>query len=96
MKISFLSYDCKIVKGVYSNGRTAMELVDATDGEPVCTATVNIPETHIEKDEVIIKNYSENEGILDVLIEAGVISKPSRTIQTGYVEAHVCKLLISL
>ena len=57
-------------------------------------ASVNIPEEKIGKDEIIIKNYSENEGILDILIKANIISKPIRMVETGYVEVPVCKLLI--
>jgi hypothetical protein len=74
--------------------RTALELVDHKTGEPVAMATVNIPEEPIEKDEVIIKNWSENEGILQALIKGGIISKPIRETKTGYATAYVCKLLI--
>ena len=62
--------------------------------EPVLIATVNIPTEELKDDEVIIKNYSENEGVLDVLVRAGVVSEPIRTIETGHVTVPVVKLLI--
>jgi hypothetical protein len=78
----------------YSDGmRTALILM-TKQHEVAMIATVNVPEEHIEEDEVIIKNYSENEGILDVLIDAGIISKPLRSVEVGYALVHICKLLI--
>lgn len=93
-KIKFKQWTGVIEKGEYSNGRTALELIDPKNGESILVATVNIPEEEIEKDEVIIKNYSENEGILPVLVKAGVIGEPIRTVQAGFTKAYVCKLLV--
>lgn len=92
--VKFKRWTCVLEFGQYNNGRTAIELIDKKNGEPVMVATVNIPEAKIEADEIIIKDYSENEGILEILVNAGVISKPSRTISSGYIEAPVCKLLV--
>jgi hypothetical protein len=44
-------------------------------------------------DEVIIKNYSENEGILEVLIAAKVIGEPIRFASTGWTSSPVCKII---
>lgn len=79
--------------GKYSNGRTAIFLRDA-EGWPLATATVNIPSIPIAEDEVIIKNYSENEGMYKCLRKAGIISEYIRIVRTGYVMCPVCKLLI--
>ena len=74
--------------------RIAIVLIDDEYPEEVyAIATVNIPEESIAKDEVIIKNYSENEGMLDSLAIAGIITFPSRYIKTGFVECPVCKLI---
>jgi hypothetical protein len=93
LKTQHAEYNVFLKKGKYSNGRTAIELIDAEDGCPVMTATVNIPDAHLEKDEIIIKNYSENEGVLDFLIENGITSKPDRWIASGWVTCPVVKLL---
>lgn len=92
--VKFKRWLCTLDFGQYQNGRTAIELNDSSTGEPVAVATVNLPNEKIADDEVIIKNWSENEGMLATLEKAGVISKPIRTVETGYVEAHVCKLLV--
>ncbi len=39
-------------------------------------------------------NISENEGILQCLIDNKIISEVIRRIETGYVSCPVCKLLI--
>jgi hypothetical protein len=43
--------------------------------------------------ETIIKDYSENEGILAFLIENGIVSKPLRNINTGFTQCQVVKIL---
>ena len=93
LKTEHAEYNVFLKRKKYSNGRTAIELIDAEDGCPVMTATVNIPDAHLEKDEIIIKNYSENEGVLDFLIENGITSKPDRWITSGWVTCPVVKLL---
>lgn len=92
--LKFRNWNCNVCKVVYSNHRTAICLTDVETGEPILTATVNIPEEVIEKDEVIIKNYSENEGILDTLVKNKIVSTPIRFVNIGYVTVPICKLLI--
>lgn len=93
--ISVLGYNCILQKLKYAEGdRIALQLVDAEDGCPVAMATVNITEESLEPDEVIIKDWSENEGILEDLMLAGIISKPIRIVPSGFVFGHVCKLLV--
>ena len=94
--VKFKRWTCTIEKGEYSNGRIALELISVKDGDPVLVATVNVPSEKIAKDEVIIKTYSENEGILDVLINAKIISTPIRTIDIRMAAdgGAVCKVLI--
>jgi len=91
--INFLGFECRIEMGQYSNGRTALELVEIGTEEPVLIATVNAPFEPLMNDEVIIKNYSENEGILEVLIAAKVVGAPIRFASTGWTSSPVCKLL---
>ena len=58
--------------------------------EPWTTATVNI--NGLSGDEVAIKNYSENEGILDLLIGLGVIEPPHRRVASGFVMIDICNM----
>lgn len=95
MQITFKGWLCELVIGNYSNGRNGLELFDVAEGDPVATATINVPDHDMAEDEVAIKNYSENEGMLQTLMDAGVISAPVRTLSQGFVQIPICKLLIT-
>jgi hypothetical protein len=90
--IKFKGSDYFLELALYANGRTAIRLY--TDiGELYMVATTNMPDVKLDDDEVIIKNYSENTGILDALISSCIISEPVRVVCTGFVTCPVCKLL---
>lgn len=72
-KVKFNGVECDVVFGEYYNGRTSIRLTE--NGSPYATATINDPDTWIEKGQVLIKNYSENEGMADALVEAGIVEK---------------------
>lgn len=95
-EVYFLGEKCFIEKLEYDNGRVALRLYTVTEGfkEPMGTATVNIPEAKLERDETLIKDWSENKGMLQALIEAGIVEDTGLTYRTGYVCANICKLLI--
>ena len=88
------SYEVYLSFGKYRNGRTAIELLDAQDHEPVMVATVNIDNALLHGDEIIIKNYSENEGVLDFLVRNGIVSQPKYWVATGWVTCPVVDLLV--
>lgn len=77
--------------GRYSNNRTALQLVSST-GEPLLTATVNLPNQELPENQVFIKNYSENTGILAVLQEKNIISLVDRQINSGFDWIDVAEL----
>ena len=77
----------------YVGGQNRIDLIDSEDGFPVAVASVSIKEDLME-DEVAIKDYSENEGVLDFLIEEGIVSGPIRYFQSGYVKIPICNLII--
>ena len=69
----------------YSNGRPVIQLVDAEDGEPYATATVNIPDVLLLDNEVLVKDYSENEGMLDFLSKNNIVTPTPNGVQSGFV-----------
>jgi hypothetical protein len=96
--VKFHSWDCFLELGKYQQGnRLSISLVSAVNkpeddlylGEPIATATVNLPDIALGPDEIIIKNYSENEGMLSALQKSGLVSETVREIQTGHVIANV-------
>lgn len=91
MKVRFWKWDCKVMFSKYQNGGTAIQLIDAEDGCPVATASVWLP--GLKKDEIAIKDYSENAGMLDTLLEAEIITEPHRYVSSGHVMIPVCRLV---
>ena len=93
MEVTFREWKCNIKPGSYNNGRLALELIEVGTEEPIAVATVNLPEAQIGTDEVIIKDYSENTGMQQMLIAAGVIQPEElQRIPTGFVTCPVHKL----
>jgi hypothetical protein len=76
----------------YDNKRTAIRAY-ALDGDPMFTATVNIPNETPAKDCVFLKGWSENEGLPEALVKAGVVKLTGRKVTTGYTEAVEAKIL---
>ena len=99
--IKFKDWECSVHFRTYGNGRTAIELLIAEDdpknecfkGEPVLVATVNCPEFPLGTNQVLIKNWSENEGILKVLIDEKIVKYLNYDHPMGYPRANLCELL---
>ena len=92
VKTKYGEYHVSIEWGVYPNGRRAMKLMDDSNGFPIMIATVNLPGHHLEENEVFIKNWSENEGILEELQRLGVVGETLDEVPTGFVTAHRVKV----
>jgi hypothetical protein len=78
--------------GTYPNGRVSISLFDTEDGCPYAIASVNLPDVLLADNEVLIKDYSENEGILDFLLENKIVSRTENGVQSGFVWIPVCTL----
>ncbi len=92
--IQFAGYSCKLSFARYINGGIAIRLVDAEDHTPIAMATICVTDAQLKEGEVLIKDYSENQGMVDTLTEAGIIEKTGRTVRSGYVDIPVCRLLV--
>lgn len=90
-RVKFLGIECSVKFSEYPNGQTKIQLYDLLDGAPYCTATAPSPEPLMEE-EVAIKNWSENEGILDALVAAEIIYAPHHQIRTGYANLQICNI----
>lgn len=97
-KISFKSWNCFLSLGYYGAGnRLAIQLLSDEEnadkgvfyGEPIAVATVNLPEVPLKENEIIIKDYSENSGMLEALKKSGFISDTKREITSGFVTVQV-------
>lgn len=84
----FLEYDAE-------NHMISMYSIDPDDGcaEPFMTVTATPANgACLMPGFVAVKNYSENEGILDALIALRVLDKPVGKIPAGFVHLDVCKV----
>ena len=86
--------ELEVERGMYANGQPGIVLY--YEGEPYMTATVAVDPADAsylidESEDVVIKNYSENEGILEALVEGGIIEKPHATIEINFVTLYVAK-----
>ncbi len=91
--VTFNGVECRIVMSKYlSTDNASIQLIDLTDGTPYAMATVNTGNT-LPSGMVAIKNYSENEGVLEALLQAGVIEWRGDTANQGYTKLHLCYLV---
>ena len=74
-----------------NNGRPAISLF-ATDGEPIARVTVNIPDAPLGKREILIKDYSENEGILNWMVASGLVEDTGKVIPAGHAVVNIVRM----
>jgi hypothetical protein len=91
--IKYHKGEAEVVFDQYRDGSPAIQLVTFDEGwpEPIAIATVWVPD--LGENEVAIKNYSENEGILQTLVNAGIVAAPHREMTNGFVTISICALL---
>lgn len=91
MTVTIHNTECTLVFSRYqNNNRISLQLMELETGEPYMTASVNMPDIYLSDDMICIKNYSENEGILDVLINSHIVL-PLDLIRPGIMK---CMLII--
>lgn len=84
--------DCRFRTGRYNNGNVALQ-VEGPEGL-VCTCSVN-PGVPLPGNELAVKDWSENEGMVEGLKRQGVIfGDPVKTLPTecGFVKIKVFPL----
>lgn len=69
----------------YTNDRIAIQINSYEDKSPYAVATVNLPDVLLADNEVLIKDYSENEGMLDFLTKHNIVTPTQNGVQSGFV-----------
>ena len=94
MTVKFKQWDCTLVASYYATeNRKALMLIDINDGEMVVVPTVNMSDYPCEENQVYIKNYSENKGILQILIDNELIlPTPVNIIGSQFVKIPLMEL----
>lgn len=93
LKLNVFDVECEVE--IYKNtcnGNMEIQLYCFEDGfrEPFLTASCVVG--GLTEGELAIKNYSENEGILDVLTNENIVCKPHRFIPSGFVTLPIVRL----
>lgn len=79
----------------YGDSSQAITITATTlEGEPQFTATVSIVGELPAEGCVFLKGWSENEGIPEALVKAGVVELTGRKVRVGFSEAIEAKLII--
>jgi hypothetical protein len=99
-QVLFKSWLCRVVPTRYTNtGSLALMLKEVDTGESIATATINMVDDYAQEQmkesliewnieegiPVYIKDYSENQGMLVALQEAGIVSDVIDYYDSGYV-----------
>lgn len=94
--VHFAGFTCILCKSAYvENDAPALYLIDAEDGAPVVTVTANVPgvSENLPEGEVLVKDFSENTGVMDALIEAGYLEPTGNDVPSGFVILTGARLL---
>jgi len=84
--MKYLDYNVDVQFDNYNRGGTAITLVDKNDNELVAIATAWIPD--LQQDEIAIKDYSENTGMYQWLLNNNIVQKAHRFIN----QFPICRL----
>ena len=90
-KVVFDGVKCDVKFEKYSNGRTAIVLLN--NGEKYAIASVNVVAEPLEDGYVFIKDYSEGEGMLHALVEAKIVESTGRIVHSGFVTIPEVRIL---
>jgi len=91
MEIQFKKWICDLKFASYFNENIAIKLLDTETGEPIAICTINLPE--LRTDELAIKDYSENNGMYQTLLDYKIIKPAHRFTKSGFIDnIPVCYL----
>lgn len=67
------TYLIRIIAGEYEDGTTSLRAEDAETGEAFASLSVHVPDEDVKPGEIILKEWSENEELAEVLIRHGIL-----------------------
>lgn len=94
-KVNFRGAECSLEFLTYRNGQTAIQLW--SKGEPYAMATISDKDLELEPNQVLIKDYAENTGMVDALENAGIVQRVDYCLVGPFgKKAWSCNLLIKI
>jgi hypothetical protein len=92
-KIEFCGEELTVNLHTYANNRSpALKIIDK-DGLPFMTATTNIRNVVLDPNQCLIKDFSENKGILKVLVDSKIVKDTGKTVTAGFCEANLVEII---
>lgn len=85
-----------VVHGTIYHDQSPALILTTVDGEPLGKASINFTEqdgVNLSDMAVVIKDYSENEGVLQTLIEGGIIELNGTVIRLPHDWAHIANIV---
>jgi hypothetical protein len=83
-----------IRKSYYADGNKALLVVNSDTEEILTKLSVNLDtDVPLDKDEYLIKTWSENEEIARTALESGLFTDTGKWVPAGWVEAQVWRVL---
>jgi hypothetical protein len=96
LQIRFVDESARLVWGRYGDGPASLTFL-TLDGEPLQVATVNSAKAGLARDECLVKDWGENRGMLDFLLDAGLLERTGRSVPVGVGHrAEVCRWLVEI
>lgn len=93
--VFFLNENCTVEFARYRhNNQIAIKLI-CEDGSPMATATSCL-DHEIPDGMAALKTYSENEGIMEALIEAGIVRFTGMGINNGFVVFPLVEIIVDM
>jgi hypothetical protein len=87
------AHRCKFLTRDYTfGGRLAIRIVTVLDEYPFADLTVNLIEKPLEKNEIFVKTWSENEVIAKACMATGLFEDTGKRVPTGFVQAQVWRI----
>lgn len=74
----------KLSFGYYNNDRLAINLIELPDLSSYGTVTINISEVELSENQIVVKNYNENKGMVDFLLRNKLVDKEYNYFYVGY------------
>lgn len=91
INIEFKGYLMELTVFLYNRGRVGMLMTEKWTKQFHGSITINM-DCNIPNNEILLKNYNENIGIYEALLERNIINPLKRKIRIGNNEAYVCSL----
>ena len=92
VEVDFAGYRCQLLMDRFASGGLCLRLVDLENNDQIARATVCLPASSPPHGCVYIKDYGENEGLLDTLCRAGVVTDTGERAPSGFAELAIARL----